>query len=428
MSDQNIKCHNCGTEIPLTEALTGQIEHDIKARYQRKVNELNQDFQKQQAQLAKQTEMLEAKKSAVAQDVAQQLRLAKEKIVAEQRAKILDEQAEAKKALQQELAEKTNKLSEANKKELEMLKQQRVLQEKSENIELEVQRKMNEQRKKIAEDATEKVLEDNKLKMREKDDLIKGMQEQVENMKRRAALGSQEAQGEALEDELKELLEREFPFDKIEEVKKGARGADIVQIVHNGSGKACGKILWESKNTKEFQKPWVEKLKTDQQQAQADIAVLLSIAKPNNIKHFGLHEGIWITDFNSTIGLATALRHGIIESSRQKAITVGRDTIKDVIYNYITSQEFALHISSVMNSYKQMHEDLEYEKRAMTRIWKKREKQISTVLDNVSGLYGSIEGIVGEQKQLPKIEVISLDEIAGDTDDVNQDPKVNTPS
>ncbi len=440
MTNQNIKCPNCGTEIKLTEALTGQIERDIKDRYQAQANQQQQELQKKKQLLEKQSSELEAKKEAIEQQVsekiqaektklaeqrkalesqqlqieekvADQLRAERKGIAESERKKILAEQAESNKAIQAELDEKSKKLSEANKKELELLKQQRQLQEKSEKIELEVERKINEERKKIAADASEKASEEQKLKMREKDDLIKAMQDQVENLKRRAALGSQEAQGEALEDELKELLEREFPFDRIEEVKKGARGADVVQIVHNPSGKECGKILWESKNTKDFQKSWIEKLKKDQQQAQADIAVLMSIALPGTIKNFGLQDGIWISDYKSTTGLATALRQGIIDANRQKAITVGRDSIKDVIYNYITSQEFALHISSVMSSYKQMQEDLESEKRAMARIWKKREKQIITVLDNVSGMYGSIEGIVGTQKALPPIETMDLEQI-----------------
>lgn len=97
--------------------------------------------------------------------------------------------------------------------------------------------------------------------MREKDDLIKSMQEQIENLKRRAEVGSQEAQGEAMEGALHDMLQQTFPFDRIEEVKKGQRGADIIQVVRNTTGKECGKILWESKYTKDFQKGWIEKLK-----------------------------------------------------------------------------------------------------------------------------------------------------------------------
>ena len=244
--------------------------------------------------------------------------------------------------------------------------------------------------------------------MREKDDQLASMKKQIDELKRKAEVGSQEAQGEALEEELKEYLERTFPYDKFEEVKKGAKGADVLQIVRNPSGKECGKILWESKNTKDFQKTWTSKLRSDQQDANADIAVIMSVALPSEIKSFGMYDSIWVTDYKSVKGIATALRQGLIEATRQKAITLGRDSIKDVVYNYVTSKEFSLHIKAVVNAYKQMQQDLEAEKRSMT------------ILDNVTGMYGSIEGIVGNQKALPEIESLSLETIA-DEDEVVTD-------
>ena len=153
-------------------------------------------------------------------------------------------------------------------------------------------------------------------------------------------------------------------------------------------------------------------MKKDQQEAKADLAVIMSVALPDDIDGFDMYDGVWVTDYRSSKGLANALRQQLIETARQKVIAVGRDSMKDVVYKYITSQEFALHIKAVVNAYRQMQEELETEKRAMTRIWKKREKQISAILDNVTGIYGSIEGIVGSQKALPKIESLSLETIA----------------
>ena len=143
----------------------------------------------------------------------------------------------------------------------------------------------------------------------------------------------------------------------------------------------------------------------------------MSITLPNDINNFGLYEGIWITDYKSSVGLATALRQVLIESTRQKAISVGRESIKDFVYNYITSKEFMLHIQAVVNSYKQMLEDLESEKRSINRIWKKREKQIDTVLSNVTGIVGSIQGLVGGEKALPKVEPLTLEAISDEDED-----------
>jgi hypothetical protein len=64
-----------------------------------------------------------------------------------------------------------------------------------------------------------------------------------------------------------------------------------------------------------------------------------------------------------------------------------------------------------------MNDELGKEKRAMTRIWNSREKQIATVIENVVGIHGSIEGLVGGQKALPEIETLSLDAIAEENEE-----------
>ena len=249
--------------------------------------------------------------------------------------------------------------------------------------------------------------------MREKDDQLESLTKQIAELKRRAEVGSQEASGEALEEELQDILQQTFSFDRFEEIKKGQRGADILQRVRNKSGRLCGTILWESKNTKDFNKAWIPKLHKDQQDAKADIGAIVSVALPKEIESFGRQDDIWISNFKSTIGLATALRQLLIEVTRQKFISAGQTSMKDLIYEYVTGQEFSMHIKAVVNAFAVMQEDLEKEKRAVSLIWKKREKQISTVLTNVAGMKGSIEGLA--QKALPEAEVLSLETIADES-------------
>jgi len=412
MSDQTIKCPKCGTQIPLTEALTGPIEQSIKSKYEAEAAEKAKELDKEKLILKQKAKELEAKGQTIEEQVAEQLKTERKEIAEAERKKILAEQSEQTKALQEELEEKNQKISEANKKELEFLKKQRELEEKGEQLELDVERKLSEERKKISDEAGKKAAEEQQLKMREKDNQLAAMKKQIDELKRKAEVGSQEAQGEALEQELQEYMERTFPYDRFQEVKKGAKGADILQIVHNQAGRECGKILWELKNTKEFQKSWIEKLKKDQQRDNADIAVLMSVALPTGIDSFDMYDGVWVTDYKSLKGLATALRQGLMEVARQKLITTGQDSIKDVLYQYITGQEFIMRIRAVVEAFKRMNDELGKEKRAMTKIWNSREKQIATVIENVVGIHGSIEGLVGGQKALPEIETLSLESIA----------------
>ncbi|KKK76341.1 hypothetical protein LCGC14_2864640, partial [marine sediment metagenome] len=178
-------------------------------------------------------------------------------------------------------------------------------------------------------------------------------------------------------------------------------------------------ILWESKNTKDFQKTWIGKLKSDQQDAKADIAVIMSVTLPDGIDSFDMYDGVWVTDYNSLKGLATALRQGLIEVARQKLITTGQDSIKDILYQYITGQEFTMRIRAAVEAFQRMNDELGKEKRAMTKIWNSREKQITTVIENVAGIHGSIEGLVGGQKALPEIETLSLESIADEDEELD---------
>ena len=322
---------------------------------------------------------------------------------------ILEALGEEIEALEQELAEKRTQLAEANRKELEFLKKQRELEEKAEALDLEVERKLAAERKKIAEEAGAKATEEQLLKLREKDDKIDSLTKTINDLKRKAEQGSQESQGEALEGALQDLLQQTFPFDRFEEVKKGQRGADILQVVHNPAGKECGKILWESKNAKEFSNKWVEKLKGDQQDAGAEIAVIASVALPKDIRGFALYESIWLTDFASCAGLATALRLALINAAREKALAANQDTLKDVIYKYVTGQEFAMQIRAIADAFIRMKEELDREKRATERMWKSREKQLETVISNIAGIRGSLEGYLGP-KALPPTDQFALDE------------------
>lgn len=412
--NQTIKCPECGCSIPLTEAIAKQAEEKLRKSIESEVNKKTKELDREAAFLKKQSEDLEREKQSIDEKVKYQLKIESKKIAEQERSKILAEQSSQTKAIEEELEEKRAQLSKAKNRELELRKQQRSLEDDKENLELTVQRKLDEERKLVFEQASKKAFEEQFLKLDEKDNLLAAMKTQIDDLKRKSELGSQEAQGEALEQHLQEILQRAFPFDKLEEIKKGIKGADIKQIVHSSAGRVCGTILWETKNTKLFSQDWIVKLKKDQQSAKADIAILMTITLPKGIENCGLYEDTWITDYKSALGLATAMRYSILEVARQKLVSSSKSGTKGLIYDYITGKEFALHIKSIVIAFIRMQEDLETEKRAINRIWKKRDKQITSVLTNLSGMRGSIEGI--SQKALPDAGSMSLEEI-GENDD-----------
>ncbi len=397
MSDPTITCPECSAIIPLTEALAGQIDEQVKVK--------TKELDRQSKHLDDRAKELETEREKIAEEVQYELQIEKNKIEDAAVEKALAEESKKTKALKDEL--KASK-----QKESKYLDDVEALEQAQEDMELNVKRQISEARKAIIADATEKASEENLLKLREKDEQLDSMKSTIETLKRKAELGSQETQGEALEKQLQEILQQTFKFDKFSDVKKGLKGADIIQTVFNSSGKDCGTILWETKNTKTFMGDWVEKLKKDQQAANADIAVLMTVTLPREIKNFGMYKGIWVTTYNSALGLATALRNGLLDVAKQKIVSAGNTSTKTLIYDYVTGKEFAMTIKVVASAFIKMQEELEAERRAITRIWKKREKQLVTVVENLSGMRGSIEGI--SQKALPDVDVMSLEEIGDD--------------
>ena len=244
-----------------------------------------------------------------------------------------------------------------------------------------------------------------KGKVAEKELQIAGMQRQIEELRRKAEQGSQQLQGEALELELESLLRSRFPGDLIEPVPKGDFGGDVLHRVIGPSGQACGTILWESKRTKNWSDGWLAKLRDDQRNAKAEIALIVSSALPKDVASFDMIDGVWVAEARFAIPLATALRQSLIEVAATRQAQEGQQTKMELIYQYLTGPRFRHRIDAIVEKFTDMQEDLDRERKTMMRVWAKREEQLRGVLDSTAGLYGDFQGIAGRAMQ----EVESLD-------------------
>ncbi len=308
--------------------------------------------------------------------------------------------------LKARLKERDEKLEKSERQELELRKIKRGLEEEKKNIELEMMRRLDQERQKIEEKVKRESEERHKLKDLEKDKQFADMRTQIEELKRKAEQGSQKIQGEVMEIELEKILKDEFFFDEIEPVSSGIRGADIIQTVKTQSGHICGKILWESKRTKNWSDTWIQKLKDDQREAKADIAVIVSETLPKGFHHFRQIKDIWVTDLPSTLSLALALRTMLIQVAKTQELQTGKEEKMEIVYNYLIGPEFRNRVQTIAEAFITMKNDLDTERRAIENIWAKREKQISRVVSNISGMRGDLEGIVGTS--LPSIKILKL--------------------
>lgn len=380
MVTEIIICPNCHTEIPLTEAITHQIKDEFKIEFESKIEKLKTEFQ---GKLLEEKEKIE--------------KIAKERAESIIRTDIDD--------LKAQISEKDEKLKKSSQKELDFLRQAREIKDREENLELEIAKKIDEERNKIKEDSIKKFQEQFRLRLEEKEQQIQGLSLTVDDLQRKIAQGSQQLQGEVLELELEDLLHELFPADIIEPVAKGVKGADILhQVQHNG--KYCGTILWESKRAKNWKNEWVSKLKNDQRDANADIAVLYTSVFPKEMTNFDFFDGVWITDHSSIAGLATALRFNLIEVIRAKIISEGKNEKMEMMHNYLCGPEFKLKLQGIGESVISMQKDLQKEKIAMEKIWAKREKNIQGIWINAGRIVGDMHGILG--RSFPEIQGFEL--------------------
>ncbi len=273
-------------------------------------------------------------------------------------------------------------------------------------MELIVEKRVQEGLATVREQAQKEAEDQLKLKVMEKEQTIKSMQKQIEDLKRRADQGSQQLQGEVQELELEDLLRTKFPRDTIEPVPKGERGGDVIQRVIGPFGQTCGTILWESKRTKNWSDAWLTKLREDQRAAKAEVAVIVSQSLPKEVQTFDLIDGVWVTHPRAALPVAVTLRHTLIEVSCARQATEGQQTKMDMIYQYLTGPRFRQRVQAIVEAFSSMREDLDKEKKAIIKQWAKREEQIERVMQATVGMYGDLQGIAG--KTLQEIEGLEL--------------------
>ena len=423
MAQDSIKCPNCGSSIPLSEALSHDIEERARLKYQSELERSKKDFQAELIQKDKELQKrLEAERKTLTSKIDElEEKYKQDKQALEKKIKeaATEEVGVELADLKAQVESGKKRLKEAQEQEITLRQRQRELEEKEQAMELELARKLDEERGKIEERLLNRFEEEHKLKDAEKDKRLGDALRQIEDLKRKMEQGSQQSQGEILEVELEELLKREFVFDNVEPVSKGVRGADILHTVKTQSGRTCGKILWETKRTKNWSDSWLQKLKDDQRDAKADIAVLVSESLPSGFHHFRQMDGVWVTDIPSVLSLALALRVVLVQVATAKEIESSKDDKKDLIYRYVTGPEFKNRVTAIIEGFRAMKDDLEAEKRAMTRIWDKRTKQIERIISNTAGMYGDLEGLAGTA--LSHIKILELPETGSEQESNNDD-------
>ena len=436
MSAQNsIKCPNCGTQIDIDEIFYHQIEEKFKQQHLQEQKKLQDEIEAKRKEYKAHLDTLKAKEDALKEEkekfdedlrkaTKEQLKIERAKLADELKRELVEEQSESLALLQKELEEKSKQVQELNatKAMIEQLKREK--EEVASAAKVEAQRALSEElrveKEKLLNQAKEEkellakqVLEANELKLKAKDEQIEQMKRSLDDAKRKAEQGSMQIQGEALELAIESWLSSQFPFDTIDEVKKGAFGADCVQTIHTRELQNCGTICYESKNTKAWSDSWVTKLKQDMLKTNADIGVLVTSVYPNGMERMGFVDDIWVCSLDEFRGSASLLRESLIRVHQSVQKEENRGDKMALLYNYLTSNEFGMQMQSIVDGFMTMQTELDKERRSLMASWKRRQKLIDGVLQNTTEMYGSLQGIAGagafghiEALELPE----SLDE------------------
>jgi hypothetical protein len=417
MSEPTVTCPNCNSAIKLTESLAAPLIDAARKGFERRFAEKNAAIAQREAAVQEQLAEIARERESIDAQVVERLDAERKRVAAQEQEKArrlvegdLRQKDEQLADLKLVLQRRDEKLAQAQKAQADLIRKERELDDAKREMELTIEKQVQTSLAAVRERAKREAEDALSLKVREKEEQIASMQRQIEDLKRKAEQGSQQLQGEAQELELEALLREQFPRDQIEAVPKGEFGGDVVQRVMNSAGQCAGSMLWETKRTKNWSDGWLAKLREDQRAAKADVALMVSQALPKGLTAFDLVDGVWVTEPRCAVAVAVALRESLIAIAGARNAGEGQQTKMEMVYQYLTGPRFRHRVEAIVEKFAEMQSDLERERKAMTRLWAKREEQIRGVVESTAGLYGDLQGIAGrtlqeiEGLQVPLIE------------------------
>lgn len=416
-NDALITCPKCSHQITLTDSLRESFAKEVEQKYkvilekhEESIKQRERELEDKNSKLQKEEEFFDKKLQDRLEKERQKLQVSLLK-EAEEKAKrhaSIELENNTKKLLESEKYIKTlqQKLSSSQEKELALITKERSLSDEKREMQLTIEKEVQEKMAVIREKAQKQAEESMLLRVKEKDLAIEAMNKTILELQRKATQGSQQAQGEVQELQLESILTEKFINDIIEPVAKGECGGDIIQYVQNATGSNVGKLLWESKRTKNWNNDWIGKLKADQRSVDADIAIIVTQTLPKNTKSFEQIDGVWVIETEAVIPLATILRKTLAEVFRVKKISQGQKTKQEILYTYLTGDKFRGRISVIIEIFTSMQKELEKERRVITKQWDKRRMHIDNVIDATVGMHGDLQAIVGEA--LKEVEGLDL--------------------
>ena len=411
LQEPHILCPKCSHQIPLTESIAAPLLEVERREFAKKLAAREAEFTRRADELRLQSDELARAREGFEEQITQRLGTEREQIIAAEARKARQLVASDLDAVTQRLAEseqlleaRSAKLAEAQQAQADALRKQRELDEKTRELEVTVEKRVQASQGGIIAKARQDAADEFKSQVSQKDAQIDSLGRTVEELKRKLEQGSQQTQGEAFELELESLLRSKFPLDLIEPVAKGETGGDIVHTVNGQIGIQAGVILWELKNTKNWSDAWLPKLRDNKRAAKADVALIVSAALPKGVETFDLIDGVYVAHPRCAVPVALTLRQGLLEIASARTTQAGQQSKADQVYHYLTGSRFKQRIEAIVERFKDMREDIDKERKFMLKSWAKREAQVNAMIESTVGMVGDLHGIMGQS--MPEIAAI----------------------
>jgi len=405
-----IKCPHCGNKFSPEAALEHDVRLHLEKEFEKKLEANSKVIEERAKKVEEEKYLLKIKalekdrqdkatrlseleeRSLVFEEREQQLNQREDQIEFELRKRLLEREKLLKQHAERAASEKA---------QVEIQEKQQALDQERQDLDLIMRKRVQE--------ATAKTRDEEQMKTSDLQKKLDVQAKLLDEMKRKVEQGSIQAQGEVQELAIEDYLKNTFVRDQVEEISKGKRGGDCIHHVMDGYGNLCGKILYESKRTKNFGSDWTAKLKDDMRLTQADIGVLVTEVLPNDMTRFGQYEGVWVCTFSEFKALAVLFRDSLNRIGEVRTAQENRGDKTQLIYEYLTSVEFRQKIEAIVEAFQQMQDDLNKEKAHTMGHWAKREKQIFKVMENTVSLYGDVRGIAGTA--IKEIAALEIDEV-----------------
>jgi hypothetical protein len=392
-----IKCPSCQNKFDITDdVLAAELNESLREQMKLEQEQLvAQEKSKLREEMIAYNKKKDLELQAEVQH--QQKMFLEQQVLAQQK---LDQDFGGKiKFLEAQAIQQAEALKKAQVKEMQVLQLQQELQNKEEDTKLQIQQaliaKEQELKESIGKKATEDAEQAHKLRIKELELKLDQQKKLTEESQKKLNQGSMESQGEVMEDFIKERLMKLFPYDEIIDVKKGQKGGDLIHIIKNNLGHACGTILYESKNTSAWQNGWINKLLEDRRSLNAELGVIITKTFPAQVKSIGQQDGIWICGVKEFEGVAAMLREGVLKVFEAKKSDDNKADKMVMLYDYLNSTEFKQRWEALLEGFKRMKKSIEDQRNYAIKSFAEQDAIINNILLHGNTFIGSIKGIAG---------------------------------